>query len=243
MTNRTAPTRNLLSKMFNNNSEMIKAFEGLFQSGLSRLSWSDDDSTLNIELNNEVILQTGQESLIYAKNTGGTDILNGQLVAYNGAVGNSGRMEIQLGNGSMNKEYLLGIATEDISNNEFGFITFFGLVRGINTKSFNDGDPLYPDPSTSGALINTAPTSPNFHTPIAVVVKAHKNGSVFVRMKSGETVESLHDVNITNPSDGDVLVYNSSQSRWEAVNGDSGSFTSNDGKTITVTKGIITNIV
>ena len=234
------PNRNLLNKAFNSNLEVIKAFESLFRNGLQNLSWSEDDSTLNVQLNTDVILQTGQESLIYAKNTSGSNISNGQLVAYNGAVGNSGRMEIQLGDATMPPDFLLGIATQDIAKNNFGFVTNFGLVRGVNTSSFSDGDPIYPSMS-SGEITNIQPLAPNFKAPIAVVVTAHKNGSLFVRMKTGETIESLHNVNIASPTDGDVLVFDGSV--WSVINGASGSFTSNDGKTITVSKGVITNIV
>lgn len=218
-----------------------------------RMYWKDsDDKSLNIVMNEDgVTLQVGQEIYYLVKNTSGSTISNGKLTKFTGTVGASGKLTIGLGYGADNENSLVGIATHDILNNEFGFVTHFGLVRGFDTsgtpysETWNDGDLLYPNPTINGGLTNVQPLAPNLKKPIASVVNAGSSGSgsVFVRMATGERLTTLHDIEISSVSDGDILQYNATTSRWENVSGASGTFITADSKTITVTNGIITNIV
>lgn len=213
-----------------------------------RLSWNSDDITLNLYLNDSVTLQIGQEILYLVKNTSGATIPDGKVISYSGTIGASGKIKATLGIGTDNPEMILGISTQTILNNEFGFVTDFGLVRGIDTSMWADEDFLYPSPTIAGELTNIQPSAPNFKRPIAVVIYSHSNiGSIFVRMKSGESISMLHDVEITSLADNDILQYNSVNQRWENIpmpvsTGASGMFISADGKTITVLNGLVTNI-
>lgn len=192
-----------------------------------RVYWKDsDDKSLNIVMNEDgVTLQVGQEIYYLVKNTSGVTINNGQLCKFNGVVGASGKLTVTLANGSDNLNYITGIATQDILNNDFGFVTHFGLVRGFNTsgspysETWNDGDLLYPHPTTNGGLTNVQPEAPFFKSPIAVIINAASggSGSVFVRMKTGEELNTLKDVEITSLSNEDILYYNLSNLRWENV--------------------------
>lgn len=215
-----------------------------------RLSWNSDDVTLNLFLNDFVTLQIGQETLFISKNTTGSTILNGALCSFSGTIGASGKLKVKLGIGSDDNNIIMGIATQDIINNDFGFVTHFGLVRGINTtgslvgETWADGNLLYPNPTISGALTNIQPAAPYFKSPIATVIYAHSNiGSIFVRMKTGEKISTLHDVNISGLANNHLLKYNSTTQRWENVIGASGTFTTTNLKTVTVVGGLITSIV
>jgi hypothetical protein len=119
---------------------------------------------------------------------------------------------------------MMGVATQDIADNDFGYVTNFGLVRGFNTtgspygETWADGDLLYFDPATPGTWTNVAPQAPNIDVPVAVVVNAGSggSGSIFVRMTVAESLSRLQDVYISGtPSDFDVLLYDAAQSRWE----------------------------
>lgn len=190
-----------------------------------RMQWNEDDGTIDVGMNANVMLQVGQEMHYYAKNTSGGDILNGTPVMFTGALGASGKLTFgkAVADGSAPAIYMMGVATEDIPDNGFGYITSFGKVRGFNTsgtpygETWNDGDILYFSPTAPGTWTNVRPTAPNLDLPVAVVLNAATGGSgeIFVRMKTGETVNSLHDVEAPSPSDGDILEYDSGNDRWQ----------------------------
>ena len=191
-----------------------------------RIQWNDDDGTVDIGLYGDEVLQVGQEMHYYAKNTSGGTVTNGTPVMFTGTVGSSGKLEFGLAvaDGTFPSEYMMGVATQDIANNDFGYITSFGLVRGWDTTGtpygevWNDGDLLYFDPATPGTWTKNQPAAPNIHIPVAVVINAGSggSGSIFVRMQVEESLGDLQDVQLVAvPADGELVRYNSSNSRWE----------------------------
>lgn len=190
-----------------------------------RMQWNEDDGTIDVGMNDEVVLQVGQETHYYAKNTSGGTIENGTPVMFTGTVGASGKLTFgkAVADGSVLPEYMMGVATEEILNNEFGYVTSFGLVRGFNTtgspygETWNDGDLLYFDPATAGTWTNVQPSAPAIHQPVAVVVNAGSggSGSIFVRMQASPHIEDLTNVEAPSPSDGDLLTYSAANNRWQ----------------------------
>ena len=191
-----------------------------------RMQWNENDGTIDVAMNDEVVLQIGQETHFYAKNTSGGTIANGTPVMFTGTVGASGKLTFGLAvaDGSVLPEYMMGVATEDIPNNEFGYVTSFGIVRGFNTtgspygETWNDGDLLYFDPATAGTWTNIRPSAPAIHWPVAVVLNAGSggSGSIFVRMAVSPHIEDLTNVYSPSPTAGMVLIYDATQGRWEA---------------------------
>jgi hypothetical protein len=193
-----------------------------------RVQWNQDDGTVDIGLYGGSVLQVGQELMYYAKNTSGGLITNGTPVMFTGTVGASGKLTFgpAVADGSVLADYMMGVATQDIADNDFGYVTSFGLVRGFNTtgspygETWADGDLLYFDPATPGTWTNVAPQAPNIDVPVAVVVNAGAggSGSIFVRMTVAESLARLQDVYINGsgtPNDFDILLYDATQSRWE----------------------------
>ena len=236
-----------------------------------RVQWNDDDGTLDVGLYGGSVLQVGQEIMYYAKNTDGSDLDNGTPVMFNGTVGASSKLTFEkaVADGSVSSDYMMGVTTQDIDNNAFGYVTSFGVVRGLRTdgvpygETWSDGDLLYFDPATAGTWTNVRPSAPNIKVPVAVVLTASSgnNGSIFVRMAYNEQLDHLQNVEISSVADKDFLAYISANSRWEnrtptearsdlglgsialENTGASGSFTTTDGKTVTVSNGVITSIV
>ena len=193
-----------------------------------RVQWNQDDGTVDIGLYGGSVLQVGQELMYYAKNTSGGLITNGTPVMFTGTVGASGKLTFgpAVADGSVLADYMMGVATQDIADNDFGYVTSFGLVRGFNTtgspygETWADGDLIYFDPATPGTWTNVAPQAPNIDVPVAVVVNAGAggSGSIFVRMTVAESLARLQDVYINGsgtPNDFDILLYDATQSRWE----------------------------
>lgn len=216
-----------------NNNSVVTDYIDLPEDGphvtqARRVQWNPDDGTMDVGLYGGSVLQVGQELMYYAKNTSGSLIANGTPVMFTGTVGSSGKLTFgpAVADGSVLADYMMGVATQDIANNAFGYVTSFGLVRGFNTTGapygevWADGDLLYFDPATPGTWTNVQPQAPNIDVPVAVVVNAGSggSGSIFVRMTVAESLARLQDVYINGtgtPNDFDVLLYDATQSRWE----------------------------
>ena len=215
----------------NNNSVVTDYIDfpeiGPHVSQARRVQWNQDDGTMDVGLYGGSVLQVGQEIHYYAKNTSGALIANGTSVMFTGTVGASGKLTFGLAvaDGSVPAEYMMGVTTQDIDDNAFGYVTSFGLVRGFNTTGapygevWADGDLLYFDPATPGTWTNVQPAAPNISVPVAVVVNAGSggSGSIFVRMELSESLSNLQDVYVNGggPNDFDILLYDATQSRWE----------------------------
>lgn len=204
-----------------NNNSVVTDYIDLPENGphvtqTRRVQWNSDDGTMDVGLYGGSVLQVGQETHYYSKNTSGALIANGTPVMFTGTVGASGKLTFGLAvaNGSVPSEYMMGVATQDIADNAFGYITSFGLVRGFNTTGspygevWTDGDLLYFDPATSGTWTNVQPAAPNISVPVAVVINSSAGaGSIFVRMELSESLNKLQDVTVTTPANRDLLQY------------------------------------
>lgn len=178
--------------------------------------WDTEAKTLSTVMEDGVIGQHFQELWFEVENPNTNEgaFSNGTLVAYAGTTGNSGKIKGQFGQASLNYQNL-GIATQDISIGEHGKVTYFGKVRGINTlgsdvsEVWADGDILYAHPSIAGKLTKTIPNAPEYVVPVAIVIHAHSNGTLFVRPTFSTKLTDLADVNGTPlTTNGQILVWN-----------------------------------
>lgn len=177
--------------------------------GVGELSWNATEQTLDLGVNSEVTLQLGQEHVIRAKNVTGSTIPNGTFVQFAGAQADFILIEPAITDGSVDHNYMVGVTTQEILDDAFGFVTVQGVVRGIDTSVWTIGTVLYGDPTTAGSFTATQPSAPNLKLPIAAVIKSGPGGSgqILVRMHSGEMLGGIHDVQITSVASGEVLQY------------------------------------
>jgi hypothetical protein len=234
--------------------------------------WDDADAikTLNIvmEDSGEVIQHVGEET--YYRVKASATITKGQVVMITGTVGASGGLRGAPATGltAVQGENILGIATQNIANNDWGYVTWFGEVKQVNTtggvEAWIDGQILYYNPAVAGGLTKNVPTAPNPKVIVAAVIHAATNGILFVRPTFGSVLGATDsNVEISGLANNDMLLYDGVQLRWEnkapadirtalglgtmALEniGVSGTFTTADipPQTVTVTDGIITSIV
>jgi hypothetical protein len=145
---------------------------------VGQLYWDVTNVTPSIPLNANVTLQIGQEEHIRARNNTGVQINDGQVVYINDAQGNN--PTIALANAdSVTTSEVVGIATENILHNGTGFVTTFGIVNGINTSGYNDGDILYLS-ATNGTITNVIPTPPHNVVKVGIALNSTNNGKIFV---------------------------------------------------------------
>lgn len=187
-----------------------------------RLGWNDGDGTLDVGMGYDgVTQQVGLET--YYRIKASATITNGQLVMFDGSVGASGVLKGKPSTGLTSGQLVMGVATMDIPNNDFGYVTAFGLVRGIDTtgssvgETWADGDLLYYNPSYAGGLTKVIPTAPTPKVICAAVVNAGPggSGSLFVRATFLPKVSDLSDVVVSSVGDGDVISWDSANLRWQ----------------------------
>ena len=183
------------------------------------ITWNEADGTFDLGLKNGQVLQAGQELQYYGKAT--VNITNGQVIQFAGVQGDhilvkpAVQSEI-----NANPEYLIGIATQDITAESFGYITSFGYVHDLVTTGLGAaGTVLYYDSggSTAGTLTSTQPTAPNVKIIMAAVVKASTgdaaNGRILVRVGTG--LSSDLNYQFSTLANNDLFAYNTTNTRWE----------------------------
>jgi SPP1 gp7 family putative phage head morphogenesis protein len=147
------------------------------------LFWNSVDGTLDAKLLGDVVLQIGQELHFYGKAQG--NINNGELVQFAGVQGDHILIKKAVASEIIaNPEYLVGIATDSISNGAFGYVTWFGKINNVSTHTWNVGDILYFD-NTTGQLTNIEPNYQDLKYIICAVIKTStgsaENGILIVR--------------------------------------------------------------
>jgi len=197
---------------------------------VGKLKWNDEDGTLDLGLKGgNVTLQIGQEMVVRAVNKTDTNLLeaNYQVArirteAEGGSQGQRLAIVLAQADNDADSVDTLGIVTENIANNQEGFITTFGIVRGIDTtgdlqgEAWKIGDVLYLSPTIAGRLTKVKPAAPNPTVIVGFVVHTNKNqGKIFVKVNNGYELDELHNVNISNLlANNDVLTYNSILGVW-----------------------------
>ena len=190
----------------------------------AEIAWNPADGTFDMGLLNDVTLQVGQELHFYGKASGA--ISNGDAVMFAGSEGDHILIS-KAAQATINEhpEYFIGVATQAFNNNDFGYITVLGKVRGLDTLAYTQGAVLYFDSegTTAGALTQTKPTAPYAKIEVAAVIRVHANeGILEVRPHVMPKLEDIQDVGITSATAGDLLVRNSNT--WTNTKQLSGSY-------------------
>jgi hypothetical protein len=186
-----------------------------------QMAWNAADLTVDIGMANGVTLQVGQEQYIKVKAS--EAISDGEAVMFAGVSGE----HILAARNNMSSpgyiaEYFIGVATQNFALNEFGYVTVFGKINGLNTLAYTAGDLLYADPAVIGGLTKVEPQAPNLHIIVAAVTKrAGGDGHILVRPTFRPKLANLSDVQITNIANNNLIKYNSANSRFENVSASS----------------------
>lgn len=196
------------------------------KTGAGVVQWNPDFQTLTLGINDGSITHhVGME--LYFRVKADSAITAGQVVMFTGSVGASGILRGAPAQNVVLPEVIMGIAAQDINQNDFGFVQWFGEVKKLQTDGsqygevWNDGEILWYDPTVTGGLTKTRPASPSVHITMAAVVRASggNSGILFVRPTIRPALESLSDVAIEAPSDGQVLGYDATAGVWRNQSG------------------------
>jgi hypothetical protein len=187
------------------------------------VGWSQQYGTLQVGLLNGAYAKVGQSEMYYGKAT--ETITKGQVVMFNGSQGDF--IKLSLANPSVinnNPDYMLGLATTNIANDGFGYVTKFGYVDEIATNGFTNGTIIWFDSNSSnasGGVTDVKPVAPNAKIQLAAVVKASStpestNGRLLVRVATGSQLGGTDsNVELVSATNNDILAYNGTSLRWE----------------------------
>ena len=178
--------------------------------------WNATESSLEIGLNSSVNALLGVDAHVQVYNQSGSPFTKGQVVRQDGSSGTRLKVVLALGTDDTNSATTIGLVSQTIGNNSSGFIITNGLLRGIDTNAFNEGDTLWLSATTPGGLVNTRPTQPNHSVRIGYVIKkaGTADGIIYVDILNGFELEELHDVLVTTVANRDFLSYDSSTTVW-----------------------------
>ena len=182
----------------------------------SDLAWNNVDGTLEFLLKGgNVNLQIGQEQVMRIHNNTGSTLTDGQIVYITGAIGERPTVALASASSESTSSKTIGVVTESIANGADGFVTTSGLVHGLNTNAFNEGDAIWLS-TTAGQWSTTRPTQPNHGVFVGwIVKKSGGNGSIYVHVQNGYELDELHDVLIGTKTNQQALTWNSSSSVWQ----------------------------
>ena len=180
--------------------------------------WDSGESAPGVILNANVDLKLGQEQVVLAKNATGSSIPKGSVVYINGAAGQRPTIALSDADTEVTSSKTLGVTAETLADGAEGFVTTFGVLRGVNTDGLTEGAALWLS-STAGRYTTSIPAEPAHSVFIGYVVKANaSSGEIFVNPQNGYELDELHGVTIEasgSLTDNEVLAYDLSSGLWK----------------------------
>lgn len=203
---------------------------------VGRVTWDATDGSLQLGLTGgNAVSVLGQTIHAYVRSAESVTINKGQPVYLYQATGNRASVKLAYNTGDATSATTFGLAAESIEPNQAGFIVCQGVLDGLNTGAYNEGDILYLG-ATAGSLTATKPKAPNHMVYIGVVERANNgNGQIYVKVQNGYELDEIHDVQINSPANGQLIIYDAATSLWKNAN-----ITAGTGITVTNGAGTIT---
>lgn len=160
---------------------------------------STDESLTFFNNEADISMDIGQETWVRVYNNTGVTIARGSAVYISGNHVGTQLPTIALaqGNNQTHAARFAGLTTHGIENATIGYVTAFGVVGGLNTSGFSNGDPLWVSTSAAGSLVNTKPEAPNFVIPVGIVTKANAStGRIFVSLPGEEHITAVENADV-----------------------------------------------
>ena len=166
------------------------------------LSWNNSEKTLNLTTGSgsgadEVVIQIGQEVVLYAKNKSNANMTNGQVVLVSGTSGQEPSIELAQADTVANARRAIGVITQDIDDNASGFVTLIGKVRGLelDDNTFSLGEVVYLSGTVAGGITTV---QPDISVEIGHIVSTssgnNKQGVLEVQLNNESAVHELEQV-------------------------------------------------
>ena len=185
---------------------------------VGKMVWNDTDGTIEFELKGgNVSIPIGEKEVIRCRNVDSAPMVKGQVVYITGSSGSHKEIKLATASAEATSASTIGVVAETIAVNQEGFVVTTGLIKDINTLALTQGAPVWLS-TVSGQMTTTRPTAPNHGVHVGFCVRQHATvGVVYVAIDNGWELDELHNVYITAPATGDVLVYDAVSKYWKNV--------------------------
>lgn len=158
----------------------------------------------------------GDPVYVTVRNATGATLPKGTIVYTSGANGTHTLVSPALANADATSARTLGWLAQSLANNQDGLCQVEGYLDGINTQGITEGAQLYLSTTVAGGFQQTKPQAPDHIVYVGVAAKASAgNGRVYIKCQNGYELDEIHDVQIINKTDGDVLEYDSATGVWK----------------------------
>lgn len=201
------------------------------------LAWNTTEGSLELGLRNGNVSNVlGEDLHVRVSNAEATTLNKGEVVYLFGATGNRASVKRASNTSDLTSAKTLGIVAESIGANQTGFVITQGVIDGLSLGApYADGDILWLG-STAGTFTRTKPVQPNHLVFIGVIERANAgNGQIYVKPQNGYELDELHDVLITSPANGQLLIRDETAGLWKNA-----FLTAGSNITITNAAGVIT---
>lgn len=215
---------NAINDLWSNAAIQQFSIDYLLSNAVTEITSTDNTVTVvrvgaNVDLSVAAYVREGIKYL-YAecRNEDTVTITKGTPVYLYRAAGNKPSVRRAKNTGDQFSAKTLGLASENIGVGQHGLILVQGLLTGIDTSMYTEGDTLYLG-ATEGSMTATKPYAPNHLVYLGVVVRTNQGqGEIYVRPQNGYELNEIHDVNIDHNvplTNGQILVYNGTNGLWE----------------------------
>jgi hypothetical protein len=184
--------------------------------GVGEVEYNDTQGSLIQGLKGGLVTNViGQQLHQRVNNRTGATLNKGDVVYLSGSQGNRITVAKAIATSDPTSANTFGIVAEQILNNASGYIITEGLITNINTSALTQDSAVYLSGTTAGALTSTKPQAPIHGVYIGVCVKTNAgSGEVFVKIRNGQELDELHDVQISNPINNASFYFKSSEGLW-----------------------------
>jgi hypothetical protein len=139
----------------------------------------------------------------------------GQVVYISSANGTHALVSLSDADTEATSSKTLGFLEQDLVNNADGYVITEGLLDDVDTASATAGQSVWLSSTAGGYVFGAPPAEPAHSVYLGIVILANANtGQILVKVQNGYELDELHDVSAGSPSNGNLLIYNSSTGLW-----------------------------
>ena len=148
-----------------------------------KMFWDATWKTPACELEDDVTLQIGQETMAYVYNGTASPITQGTVVYTSGTQSGVPSVSLAQGDADATSQVLGVVTSTSIDPGAYGYATIRGHVNNIDTSAWNLNDNLYLDSSVAGMLTNVKPNTGDYDTRVGrVMLKDASTGRVYINI-------------------------------------------------------------